>query len=393
LTGVRTIELITTGMASNGQAISRDPGGKVVFVSGALPGERVQVELLSERAKYASGRAVATLEPSDARCEPLCPHVRRGCGGCQWQHATLTAQHQLKSDLIADSIRRIGRFDPPPLEPTVELEPWRYRTTLRVGVVDGQAGSREIRSNRVVGIDDCLVAHPLLADLLVGRRYAGAQEVLLRCGARTNERLVSPRPSGARIRVPADVHRQHLHESAAGRLWRISARSFFQTRPDGVDALATLVARAAAELGEPSVAIDLYSGVGLFAGVLAARGWSVTAVEGSSSSVADARVNLEDLSVAVLHEDVTKWTPHASDLVVADPSRAGLGRGGTAVIATSRPKRVVLLSCDAASLARDAALLREAGYSLTSVTPADLFPHTFHVEVVSVFDRSKTDPT
>jgi 23S rRNA (uracil1939-C5)-methyltransferase len=380
-------ELVATAMASNGQAIARDSAGKVVFVEGALPGELVRVEILSDRPKYSSGRVAEVLEPSELRRTPPCPEVQRGCGACQWQHASVVAQHQLKSDLITDAIRRLGRIEPPASRPTVELAPWRYRTSLRAGVVDGQAGLRQIRSHRIVTVEGCLVVHPLLADLLVGRRFAGAHEVLLRCGARTNERLVSTRPAGVKIRVPDDVHRDHLHEFAAGRLWRISARSFFQTRADGVDALADLVAGAADELGAASTAIDLYSGVGVFAGVLAARSWSVTAVEGASSAVDDARVNLHDLGVAVVHGDVTRWTPTTADLVVADPSRAGLGRGGTAVVAASRARRVVLVSCDAASLGRDAGLLQAAGYSLTSVTPVDLFAHTFHVEVVTVFDR------
>jgi 23S rRNA (uracil1939-C5)-methyltransferase len=381
------LDLVATGMASNGQAIGRDSDGKVVFVEGALPGELVRVEILSERPSYSSGRVTEVLAPAELRQAPPCPEVARGCGACQWQHATVAAQHQLKSGLISDAIQRLGRVESPEVQPTIELAPWRYRTTLRAGVVDGQAGLRQIRSHRIVTAENCLVVHPLLAELLVGPRFTGAREVVLRCGARTKERLVSTKPSAVKVRAPADVRRDHIHEFAAGRLWRISARSFFQTRADGVDALAALVAGAADQLGAASTAIDLYSGVGVFAGVLAARGWSVTAVEGAASAVDDARVNLQDLGVAVVRADVTRWTPARADLVVADPSRAGLGPGGTGVIAASGARRLVLVSCDAGSLGRDIALLRAAGYGLTSVTPVDLFPHTFHVEVVSIFDR------
>ncbi len=187
--------------------------------------------------------------------------------------------------------------------------------------------------------------------------------------------------------MPSDVGREHLHEVAAGRRWRISARSFFQSRADGVDALGELVAGAADELGSPGRALDLYAGVGVFAGVLADRGWSVTAVESSGSAVDDARVNLRDVDVKVVRADVTRWRARKADLVVADPSRAGLDRAGAAIVTRSGARRVVLVSCDAASLGRDTRLLRRSGYALTSVTPVDLFPHTAHVEVVSVFDR------
>jgi 23S rRNA (uracil1939-C5)-methyltransferase len=127
--------------------------------------------------------------------------------------------------------------------------------------------------------------------------------------------------------------------------------------------------------------------VGVFAGVLAARGWSVTAVEHDRSAVADAHTNLRDLDVSSVRADVTTWKPPMSDLVVADPSRAGLGERGVEVVAASRARRVILISCDTTSLGRDAALLRGAGYALAYATPVDLFPHTFHVEVVSVYDR------
>jgi 23S rRNA (uracil1939-C5)-methyltransferase len=211
--------------------------------------------------------------------------------------------------------------------------------------------------------------------------------VLLRCGARTGERLAATTPTGLTVALPEDVQADHLHEFAAGRLWRVSARSFFQTRADGVDALAAIVASAAAEWGTPSTAVDLYSGVGLFAGVLAARGWSVTAVEGSPVATADAECNLDGLSASVIHADVTRWTPHQADLVVADPSRIGLGPTGVDVVAATGAQRVILISCDAASLGRDAALLRRSGYALHAVTPVDLFPHTFRTEVVTVHDR------
>jgi 23S rRNA (uracil1939-C5)-methyltransferase len=183
------------------------------------------------------------------------------------------------------------------------------------------------------------------------------------------------------------VRTDHVHELAAGHRWQVSARSFFQARPDGVDALAELVAEAAGELAPAARALDLYSGVGVFAGVLTTRGWSVTAVESDRHAVDDARVNLRELGAKVVRADVTRWRAPRAELVVADPSRAGLERRGVQVIATSSPRRVVLISCDAGSLARDASALGRIGYRLTSATPVDLFPHTFHVEVVSVFDR------
>lgn len=381
------VELVPTAMVAGGDAIARDADGRVVFVDGALPGEQVRAEVISEHRNHAKARVVQVLDPSPYRVAPPCPEIERGCGACQWQHIATEGQHTLKSDIVLDGLRRLGGLEPPELAPTVPLAPWAFRTTIRAAVVRGRAGFRRAHSHDAVSVDGCLVAHPLVAELIVDGRYHGAREVLLRCGARTGERLAAVTPKSAGMKVPDDVRSDHVHELAAGRSWRISADSFFQTRADGVDALADLVTGAADALGSTSTAIDLYSGVGVFAGVLAARGWSVTAIDGARSAARDARFNLRGLGVDVVCRDVLKWTPPSAELVVADPSRTGLGKQGVAVVVATGARRLILVSCDAASLGRDAGLLREAGYTLASVTPVDLFPQTPHVEVVTVYDR------
>jgi 23S rRNA (uracil1939-C5)-methyltransferase len=380
------MELVMSGMASGGDAVARTPEGKAVFVRGALPDERVRVKLLSDHSKYAIGSVEELVEASPFRIAPPCPEVARGCGACQWQHVSVEQQRRLKSQFITEAIERSGVECPEP-NPTIQLPPWAYRTTVSAAVHRGRAGFFRTRSHDVVAVGACLVIHPLLEELLVAARYPGAKKVLLRCGARTGERLAATTPSRLDLRLPDDVHTAHIHEMAAGRSWRISARSFFQTRPDGADALAELVSAAADAMGAPSTAIDLYSGVGVFAGVLADRGWSVTAVEGSHSAVEDATVNLGDTDATVVRADISTWTPPKADLVVADPSRMGLGKSGVDAVAAADARRVVLVSCDAAGLGRDAALLQAAGYALQEVTLVDLFPHTFRVEAVTVYDR------
>lgn len=382
--------LTTTAMATDGRAVARSRSGKVVFVEGALPGETVTVEVLSDHSRYSSARAREVLSAAPERTAPPCPHFADGCGGCQWQHITADGQQRLKAGMIEQALLRIGRLTGFELAPTVTLQPWEWRTTIRAGVVDGQASLRRGRSHDLVPIGGCLVAHPLLTPLLSGNRYPGAKSVVMRCGARTGERLVAVAPAGSAVELPDDVLTDHFHEQAAGRLWRVSAKSFFQGRPDGADALASLVREAARDVrgsGPALRAVDAYTGVGVFAGVLADEGYTVVAVEGSRSSVSDARANLAGLPAEVVHADVTRWRPSPAGLVVADPSRAGLGRDGARVIAGTDAARVILISCDVASLGRDAGLLVRSGYRLSSVTPVDMFPQTWHVEVVSVFDR------
>ena len=374
-------DVTPTAFGRGGDATARIPGGRV-SIPGAIPGEVVRVRAMTQRKGVVHAQVLEVIEASPDRVVPPCAEVANGCGACQWQHVALDAQRTEKRSRVAHALA----VEVADLEDTVTLADTAFRTTLDAAVERGRAGLRRYRSHRTVPIAGCLVAHPLLADLITDADYGTATEVLLRCGSRTGERMAAPIPHGAAISVPDDVHRDRIHEEAAGRRWRISADSFAQASPEATEALVDAVVRAADEVPIRR-ALDLYSGVGIFAGALADRGWSVTAVEGAPSAVADARHNLRDLEVDVVEDDVTAWRAEAAELVVADPSRAGLGPDGVATIAESGADRVVLVSCDTHALARDAEHLGAAGYSLGRATPLDPFPHTHHVEVVSVFDR------
>lgn len=389
-----TVELATTGVAVGGDAVAREPGGRVVFVRGALPEERVLARITEARRRFARGEVLEVLDPSPDRVPPPCPHVADGCGGCSWQHVTPEAQRRLKEGIVADTLRRVGHVEGVPVS-SVALPDRGYRTSLRCLVVGGGLAFRRFHGHDAVPVRSCLVAHPLLDELFREGRFDGAEEVELRAGARTGERLVVAHPTATDLVLPPDVltvgtdeleagAAAWYHEEAGGRRWRVSALSFFQVRPDGADVLAGLVAGAA---GDATTAVDLYSGVGLFAGVLAERELEVVAVEGRAGAAADARHNLAGLPVNLVEGDVLAWSPTPADLVVADPSRAGLGERGVEVIAACDPRRVVVVACDPAALGRDAGLLVARGFGLSEVTVVDLFPHTPHVEAVAVFDR------
>lgn len=385
------VELVATAMVAGGDALARLDDGRVVFITGALPDERVRVAVTEKRRDFLRGQTIAVVEPSSNRVAPPCPAVAAGCGGCQWQHVSVGGQRDLKEAVVVDALRRIGHIEDVDLRPTVTLPATGYRTTARMHVREGgRLGFRRFHGHDVVDASDCLIVHPGLADLIAVGRFPRAKDVTLRIGARTSERLTYADPSAADAVVPDDVvvtdrrRPGYYHEEAAGRRWRISARSFFQARPDGADALARVVGDAAGD-GDGRTAIDLYAGVGLFAGVLVDRGWSVVAVEGNRGAAADARHNVRD--ARVVHADVTSWNPRPAAVVVADPSRAGLGVAGAAVVAGCHPETVVLVSCDPAALARDARLLSGHGFDLRAATLVDLFPHTFHIEVIGEFSR------
>jgi 23S rRNA (uracil1939-C5)-methyltransferase len=393
-----------TGVAIGGAGVAREPSGRVLFVDGAIPGELVGVELVAERRDHARAVAVDVIEAAPSRVAPPCPFVAAGCGGCGWQHVDPVAQRSLKVELVADALRRLGGVGEPQLTLGPALATTGYRTTLR-GVAD-EAGRFSLRrhvSHHLVAVPGCLVAHPLVVEVLAEGRFPPGAEVTVRAGARTGERLVvvdevPGEGIGGDVAVPAGVRvvtgaelaagkRAWLHEEVAGVRLRVSARSFFQAGPEGAEALIAAVGAAVGEVGDGRRLADLYGGVGLFATTVGRRA-RVELVEASASSAADARVNLQGLDARAVRSDVARWHPRRMDVVVADPPRAGLGRGGVRAVAATRAARVALVSCDAGALGRDVRLLRAAGYELVSSTLVDVFAHTPHVEVVSRFDRT-----
>ena len=392
------VHLEATGVAAGGDAIARDDDGRVVFVDGALPGETVSVELVEVKRDYSRGRVVEVLTPSPDRVAPPCSGVALGCGGCQWQHVAPDRQAALKRDVVVDALRRLARLGSPPVASEVPAVPAAgYRTSLRLAVEGGRAVYRERRAHAPVVPDRCVVAHPLLEELVLEGRFGEAREVVLRVSATTGERLVVGRPTATGFEVPSDVlvasaddrqrvKRAAVTEEVAGRRWRVSAESFFQSGPAAAE---LLVATVRAAVGpQAGVVVDAYAGVGLLGGSLPGV-HRLVAVEQHASSVRDARHNLRDLPAEVVQAEVATWEASPVgpvDVVVADPARPGLGPSAAASLARVGAGRLVLVSCDPASLARDVRLLDGLGYSLASVQVLDLFPHTFHVEAVARFD-------
>jgi 23S rRNA (uracil1939-C5)-methyltransferase len=394
------LELHVAGVAAGGDGLARQDTGRVVFVRGALPGERVVASVVDERRDFARAELVEVLEPSPDRVVPPCPHVGDGCGGCDWQHVTPAAQRGLKAAIVADALRHQAHVDIT-VDHGPDLPAEGYRTTVRGLASGGRFALRERASDDAVVLGSCLVAHPLLEELIIDGSFPDG-EVVLRAGARTGERLVVVDGDPTDARLPADVRvvgaeelaagrRAWFHEEVAGHRFRVSARSFFQASPDGAEALVEAVGDAAGdELHPGRPMVDLYGGVGLFAVSLdAAAGSSL--VEASASAAADARVNLAGSGVKVVRSDATRWRPRHARLVVADPPRAGLAKAGVAVVGRTGARRLVLVSCDPAALGRDARILGAAGWVLRSAALVDLFPHTSHVEVVTAFDRVRGD--
>jgi tRNA/tmRNA/rRNA uracil-C5-methylase (TrmA/RlmC/RlmD family) len=435
------IEVTTVDVAHGGWCVARPDDGPVVFVRHALPGETVRAKITDVTSRLARAEAIEILAASPDRVEAPCPHARPGgCGGCDWQHATPPAQRALKAAVLRQQLRRLAGLD---REITVEPLPgdgepgaglgWRTRVQFAVRP-DGVAGLRAHRSHEVIDVGDCLIAHQGITELgLTARRWPGTSSVEARVAAGSGERavIVSPAGSGPAGSVPPDIPgadamlrragpenrrltpvrgRAYLSQPAAGRDWRVSAGVFWQVHPGAADALTGAV-MTALEPRPGDVALDLYCGAGLFAGVLAPAvgpGGTVAGVEADAAAVRDARHNLRQWPWARVHKGdvaavlrrsgsrVSRAQPGAGGaalpparLVVADPPRSGLAREVIEYLgATERSAaRFAYVSCDPATLARDIGLLMARGWVLDGLRAFDAFPMTHHVECVATLLR------
>lgn len=394
------LEVATTGVATGGDGIARHPDGRIAFVEGALPGERLQVEVVDDRRDYVRARIVEVLEAAPGRMAPPCPNVARGCGGCGWQHVRSAAQRQLKEHIVAEALRRTGRLSSVPhIAFTEPAGAPALRTTVRLAPDPATSGRLAYRGRRstdlVVPVTVCGVLHPALEELVLEGRFGSAPEVTVRISVATGERMVVT-PAPAEAVVAPDVvivdaarpGRAALQEDVDGVRLRVSARSFFQSGPAVAEALVSAVRRA---LADDAVAgatvVDAYAGVGLFSATVLRAASAVVAIESSPDAIRDARANL-GANARVIRCEVGRWRPQPADIVVADPARTGLGRPGMSALLAAKPHRVVLVSCDAGSLGRDARLLADAGYELTGVEVVDAFPYTPHVEVVTGYSSA-----
>ena len=396
------VEIVLDGPAAGGSAVGRDSSGRAVFCEGGLPGETVRVEIHSEKKRFARGRVIQILDRASDRIEPGCPTHAAGCGGCDLAHATVSLQRAMKVRVVADSLTRIGRMDPDLVQGLIGESERRpsvvaatgYRTTVRLGIAADRAGYRKRASHEIVVPSMCGVVHPLVEEMIFEGRYdeSAGREVILRASVATGERLALVDGDADGSTFPADVvvtsrdelasgRQVFLREAAAARSWQISAGSFFQAGPTVATALVDAV-RSAAGSVEGAVVVDAYAGIGLFGGTVGAEAQSVISIEQSSSSTADARVNLAGVPATIIESTVENWSAVDADIVIADPARAGLGVKGVRTLDVAGAARFVLVSCDTGSLGRDVGLLAECGYSIDTIQVIDAFPDTSHVETV-----------
>ena len=392
-----------------------EPRTTTLHVPAGLPGERVTIAveppaLPPKRRKrhwkpYPRRVTITEIhEPSPQRVQARCP-VFGVCGGCQLQHLEYGAQLVWKREVVRGLLQEVGKFEQPPLLETVACDqPWQYRNQMRFSVNrEGQPGLTARGTHRVLPLTHCPIAHehinaalPIFAEQVNPR-----PQVLARCGTATRQMLVQPQQSAETIAklaaIGLEVREETMEEQLHGETFRIRPSSFFQTNTAQAEKMAQMVLDGLfppERAMHTSTVIDAYCGVGTFALMLARRAGRVIAIEESASSIKDARWNLREVeNVEIMQGKVEELLPALAEQVdglVIDPPRAGCQRPVLDALAHNPVGRIVYVSCDPATLARDLDILchEHASYRLRSVQPLDMFPQTAHIENVAILERN-----
>lgn len=397
-----------TALASDGDGIARTADGRVVFVEGAVPGDRVVLGGLARRRKVLRARIDRLVEASADRVEPACLHFGR-CGGCVWQHVRYATQLEAKRRNLQAALERIGGLRlAAEIAIVASPDPLHYRARTRVVEAEGGVGYRRRASNDAMRVEVCPVLVPAaqaaLADL--GREVAAEQTAAGRPASVADREWTITAGSAGPARVfDAAARSAEVELEVLGERLRVGGPGFVQGNALLWDRFAAEVrdrclgvpgAPAPASAAPPRRFVELYAGIGFLTLPLARAGLVGLAVESDRQAAADLAFNLERAgfatSVRAIAERVegeraiAGWLEGA-DLLLVDPPRVGLEGRVCEAIARHGPPVLVYVSCDPATLARDLARLVAAGYRLASVVAFDLFPQTPHVEAIVRLER------
>ena len=423
-----TVEI--AGLDAEGRGVARSPEGKVLFVEGALPGERAAVEIMTGGRRFDLARATRLLSESPGRRAPRCPHFGV-CGGCVTQHADLATQTAAKQDWLLQNLARIGKVEPERVLPMISGEEWGYRHRARLSVrrVEKKGvmvGFRERRSTYVTDMHQCPVLPPRISALIdplralierlsvhsrlpqveiaVGDNAAALvlrhllpltedDHAHLRAFARQHEVHLWLQPGGPESAAPFEPPQSDLYYDLPdfGVRLRFRPTDFTQVN----HAVNRLLVGRAIELLDPQPGeriADLFCGLGNFSLPLARRGAQVIGFEGASELLARARSNAAANALVAQFEQMDLFAPSLAPFgpfakLLIDPPRQGAIEIVKALDAPL-PARIVYVACDAATLARDAGVLVQAkGYRLLAAGVVNMFPHTAHVESLALFEH------
>lgn len=406
------LEKLTYGGDALGRlpALQTGSGGRVVFVRFALPGETVRVRVLEEKRNHIRAELIDVLEPSPERIVPKCIHYGV-CGGCHYQHISYQSQLKEKTQILRDQLVRIGKIENPPVQTIIpSLQEWNYRNHVQFHLTqEGKLGYIDAIGRNVIPIRECHLPEGPLNEIWPSLEFApglNLKRISLRLGAHEALMLVleSDSPVTPELDLETDLSVVHLTREdvivMAGdeftlvaindRPFRVSPASFFQVN---TKVAAKLVEHLLANLlvMPDETLLDIYCGVGLFSAFFAPRVRHLIGIESSPSACDDFEVNLDEFSNVELYkalaEDVLPMLDVYPDAVIVDPPRTGLDKRVLQALLDRGPQKIAYVSCDPSTLGRDAGRFIAGGYRLVQVTPFDLFPQTYHIESISIFEK------
>jgi len=418
---MRKVQVAIDAVAFKGYGVARIHG-KVVFVPYTAAGDNAWVEIVEEKKSYSTGRLIELLEPSPRRVNPPCPYFGN-CGGCQWQHIDYLAQPELKKEILQDLLQRLGKLkQTPSIEAFPSAKPYDYRIRIRLKVAGKAMGYYREGSHQIVDINHCPISHPLVNRIL--QRLRGESAVFQL--TKEIEISVSPDEGRGMILFHPRSHNRQIEPFAKKLLQsepifqgiavageeksilfgnpleftipsyqdgniklRISPGSFFQVNPEQNQRLIQTIL----QLSEPTKkdrVLDLYAGMGNLTLPLAMGTKEILGIEENRTAVDDAQFNVERNGIQNCHfiqgrvEDVlSHWERGTPHLVVLDPPRAGC-KTILDQVARLKPQKIVYVSCEPTTFARDLRLFSEKGYLLEKLSLIDMFPQTYHMEVVGL---------
>lgn len=404
---------VPTAFTYGGDALARMDDGRAVFVPFCLPGERVRIQLTEKKEHFARARLLEVIEASPGRVTPRCKHFGV-CGGCHYQHLSQAAQIEAKAAILRNQLTRIGHIQDPPVTPARGAgAPWNYRNQMQFQLDPGGrlgfvASKDRQGPEEIIPIQECHLPNTAIIELWPKLAFgpdSGIQRVAVRSGSDGELMLVleldSPTAPELPIGPPISIAQvsadgvllragdDHIRLRVKDREFQVSPTSFFQVNEfvagGMVDHLLGCIPAS------PGIVIDAYCGVGLFSAFLAPRCRKLVGIESSPAACDDFGVNLDEFDNVDLYQDAAERVLPVLDLkpevIVVDPPRSGLDRTTLGAVVRMSPSTMVYVSCDPATLARDAARLIAAGYRLENVTPFDMFPQTYHIESISLFRR------
>ena len=431
------------GLGSSGEGVGKIDG-LAVFVEGALPNEEVLAEIDTRKKNYAVGRLVEVVKKSSERVEPFCP-LYKDCGGCQLQHLSYTAQLKWKRQQVVDAIERIGKISGVEIFDTLGMEnPLRYRNKMQFPVGKNlQIGCYARGSHKIIDTQSCMIQNELNDKILAAVRNVAQKfnlqpynedthkgflrHVMGRVGCNgefmivlvtatknfPNEKnfvraLLKELTNITSIQQNVQTFHNNvilghdtkilygkptIHDKIGKLSFNISARSFFQVNTAQAEILYK-TALDFAELHGHETIIDAYCGTGTISLFMAKKARKVIGVEVVSSAIADAKKNARENNIRnaeFIVGDVVKVLPRIfepADIVIVDPPRAGCDKKVLETFAAMQPEKIIYVSCNPATLARDLKILYELGYQTKKIQPVDMFPFTSHVESVAQLVKS-----